>query len=305
MQISLEKVNGKKRPSQEVVIGDVIKINRGDRIPADIRIIKSDSLEIEESALTGESIPVLKQILPIVEDGLDAPDQVNMGFKGTMVTRGSGIGIVVHTGMETMMGKIASLMAGTKKLVTPLERKLAELGKILIFVALSLTILVVGVGIYQGHPVYHMFLAGVSLAVAAIPEGLPAIVTVALSLGVQRMIRRKAIVRQLSAVETLGTTSIICSDKTGTMTENKMTVKEIYLNGRYIQVSGDGYDMNGNFYLENKKLDEKHPNLKSMLLYGMLCNHASLTVKKRKILCRRRSHRWGFIGGSKKIRFIS
>lgn len=271
-----------KRPSQEVVIGDVIKINRGDRIPADIRIIKSDSLEIEESALTGESIPVLKQILPIVEDGLDAPDQVNMGFKGTMVTRGSGIGIVVHTGMETMMGKIASLMAGTKKLVTPLERKLAELGKILIFVALSLTILVVGVGIYQGHPVYHMFLAGVSLAVAAIPEGLPAIVTVALSLGVQRMIRRKAIVRQLSAVETLGTTSIICSDKTGTMTENKMTVKEIYLNGRYIQVSGDGYDMNGNFYLENKKLDEKHPNLKSMLLYGMLCNHASLTVKKGK-----------------------
>src|SRR5699024_5794249 len=168
------------------------------------------------------------------------------------------------------MGQIASLMAHTEKTVTPLERKLAELGKVLIAISLLLTVLVVGIGIYQGHQVYEMFLAGVSLAVAAIPEGLPAIVTVAFSLGVQRMIRRKAIVRQLSAVETLGCASIICSDKTGTMTENQMTVKEIYLNGEYLYVTGDGYDIQGDYFLNENKVSENHPNLEPMLLYGML-----------------------------------
>src|SRR5690625_7223958 len=141
-------------------------------------------------------------------------------------------------------------MASTEKVITPLERKLAELGKILIAVAIFLTLLVVAIGIYQGHAVYNMFLAGVSLAVAAIPEGLPAIVTIGLALGVQRMIRKNAIVRELSAVETLGCASVICSDKTGTMTENQMTVKEIYLNENYINVTGDGYDIRG-------KLDRK------------------------------------------------
>src|SRR5699024_3895817 len=144
--------------------------------------------------------------------------------------------------MKTEMGNIAGLISKTTKGITPLERKLAELGKILIVVCLLLTAGVFGVGIFQGHPVYDMFLAGVSLAVAAIPEGLPAIVTVVLSLGVQRMIRRRAIARKLSAVETLGSTSVICSDKTGTITENEMTVKEIFLNGEHLQVSGEGYD---------------------------------------------------------------
>src|SRR5699024_2776068 len=210
-----------KLPSQEVVVGDVVRLNSGDRIPADIRITQSSSLETEESALTGESLPVMKHATSITKDKLDAQDQVNMGFMSTLVTRGSGTGIVVGTGMNTVMGQVGSLLVKTKKTTTPLEHKLAELGKILIAVALLLTALVVLVGVYQGHPVYNMFLAGVSLAVAAIPEGLPAIVTVALSLGVQRMIRKKAIVRQLSAVETLGCASVICSDKTGTMTENQ------------------------------------------------------------------------------------
>lgn len=270
--------------ASEVVVGDVIKVNSGDRIPADIRIVKASGLETEESALTGESLPVVKHASAIGQDGLDAQDQVNMGFKGTLATRGSGIGIVVGTGMNTAMGQIASLMASTEKTVTPLERKLAELGKVLIAVAVFLTLLVVATGIYQGHPVYNMFLAGISLAVAAIPEGLPAIVTVALSLGVQRMIRKKAIVRKLSAVETLGCASVICSDKTGTMTENQMTVRELFLNGEYLKVTGDGYDIKGNILLDNKKTDYTYPNLQTMLLYGMLCNNASLNIRKGKYI---------------------
>ncbi|MCC2251919.1 calcium-translocating P-type ATPase, SERCA-type [Virgibacillus sp. AGTR] len=271
-----------KIPSKQVVVGDVVRVASGDRIPADIRIVQSSSLETEESALTGESLPVMKHATAIRKDKLDAQDQVNMGFMGTLVTRGSGVGIVVGTGMDTVMGQIASLMVNTKKVMTPLERKLSELGKILIIVALFLTALVVVLGVMQGHPVYSMFLAGVSLAVAAIPEGLPAIVTVALSLGVQRMIRKKAIVRKLSAVETLGCASVICSDKTGTMTENQMTVKELYLNGKQLYVTGDGYDIRGDFFLTKAKLDKNFPNLETMLLYGMLCNQASIIVKKGK-----------------------
>ncbi|WP_067728365.1 calcium-translocating P-type ATPase, SERCA-type [Oceanobacillus damuensis] len=271
-----------KISSREVVVGDIVKINSGDRIPADIRILKSNSMETEESALTGESLPVSKHATAIKQDHLDVQDQSNMGFMGTLVTRGSGIGIVVGTGMNTVMGQIASLMENTKKMITPLELKLAELGKILIVVALLLTVLVAGLGVIQGHPMYEMFLAGVSLAVAAIPEGLPAIVTVALSLGVQRMIRKKAIVRKLSAVETLGCASVICSDKTGTMTENQMTVKEIFLNGDYLYVSGDGYQIHGDFFLDREKVERAYPNLENMLLYGMLCNNASLYVKKGK-----------------------
>ncbi|RDW20814.1 calcium-translocating P-type ATPase, SERCA-type [Oceanobacillus arenosus] len=268
--------------SREVVIGDIVKVESGDRIPADIRIIKSTSMETEESALTGESLPVMKHATAIVKENLDAQDQVNMGFMGTLVTRGSGVGIVVGTGMNTVMGQIASLMVNTKKMITPLERKLAELGKILIVVALLLTALVVFLGVLQGNPMYEMFLAGVSLAVAAIPEGLPAIVTVALSLGVQRMIKKKAIVRKLSAVETLGCASVICSDKTGTMTENQMTVKEIYLNGKHLYVTGDGYDVQGDFFLNQTKVEQDYPNLGTMLLYGMICNNAILQTKKGK-----------------------
>ncbi|HLS60154.1 MAG TPA: calcium-translocating P-type ATPase, SERCA-type [Virgibacillus sp.] len=273
-----------KLPSKEVVVGDILRITSGDRITADLRIVQANGLETEESPLTGESLPVMKHATAIRKDDLAAQDQVNMGFMGTLVTRGSGLGIVVNTGMNTVMGQIASLMVRTKKAITPLEHKLAELGKLLIVVVLMLTALVVFVGVYQGQPIYDMFLAGVSLAVAAIPEGLPAIVTVALSLGVQRMIKRKAIVRKISAVETLGCASIICSDKTGTITENEMTVKEMFLNDQYITVSGDGYDREGGFYLKDQQLSQDYPNLESMLHYGSLCNHASLQVKKGKYI---------------------
>ncbi|MHA6251353.1 cation-translocating P-type ATPase [Oceanobacillus sp. CAU 1775] len=272
----------KKVPSSTLVVGDIVKLKSGDRIPADIRIIQANSLELEESALTGESLPVEKIVRAIEKPSLDAQDQANIGFMGTLVTKGNGRGIVVKTGMETEMGKIASLMITTKKVITPLERRLAELGKVLIVVALLMTALVVVLGILQGRPTYQMFLAGVSLAVAAIPEGLPAIVTVALSLGVQRMIKRKAIVRTLSSVETLGSASVICSDKTGTMTENKMTVKHIFINDENLTVSGDGYDIEGEIFSGEKKVDERYPNLKSMLLYGTLCNQAELIEKQDK-----------------------
>ncbi|MFZ3576547.1 calcium-translocating P-type ATPase, SERCA-type [Virgibacillus sp. DJP39] len=269
-------------PSKDIVVGDVIQMRSGDRIPADIRIVDSQSMETEESTLTGESLPVPKYAKAVNKEDLGPQDQSNMAFMGTLVTRGSGIGIVVGTGMKTVMGQIASLMVKTKKIITPLENKLAELGKILIVIALALTALVVIVGVYQGQPAYNMFLAGVSLAVAAIPEGLPAIVTVALSLGVQRMIKKNAIVRKLSAVETLGCASVICSDKTGTMTENQMTVKEIYVNDNKLHVTGDGYDLIGDFFSNKSKVNDSFPNLQSMLLYGMLCNHSSIIVKKGK-----------------------
>lgn len=280
----LREGNWVKLPSGELVPGDIVKVKSGDRIPADLRISTSKGLETEESALTGESLPVVKHAAAMTKADLEAQDQTNMAFKGTLVTRGSGIGIVVATGMHTVMGQIASLISTTKKMPTPLERKLAELGKILIVIALMLTGLVIGIGLYHGHPLYEMFLAGVSLAVAAIPEGLPAIVTVALSLGVQRMIRKKAVVRKLAAVETLGCASVICSDKTGTMTQNQMTVKEIYHQGRHLQVSGEGYQTEGSFYLDGRQVEGTFANLKEMLLFGSLCNNALLKVQKGKYL---------------------
>lgn len=271
-----------KVPSKDVVVGDIVRMSSGERVPADVRIIHTSNFETEESALTGESLPVMKHAHPIQAQHLTPQDQVNMAFMGTLATKGHAKGIVVATGMDTVMGQIASLMVTTKRTITPLESKLQELGKILIVVAFILTALVVGIGIYQGHAIYNMFLSGVSLAVAAIPEGLPAIVTVALSLGVQRMIRKKAVVRKLSAVETLGSASVICSDKTGTMTENQMTVKELFINNQFVHVTGDGYDTAGDFLLKDKRLTRKYPNLESLLLYGLLCNNAQLMVTKGK-----------------------
>src|SRR5690625_3899516 len=271
-------------PAEEAVVGDIIKIRSGDRVPADIRLVATSSLEIEESTLTGESLPVEKTAEPLIKNNLDIQDQNNMCFKGTLVTKGQATGIVVQTGMNTAIGKIASLIGNVGKVMTPLELKLVQLGKILIFVVFLLTALTVGIGIYHGQPMYDMFLAGVSLAVAVIPEGLPAIVTVALSLGVQRMIRRKAIVRKLSAVETLGCATIICTDKTGTITENKMTVKEIYLNGDIIRVTGEGTSSEGEFIKDSEKIDSTHSYLQSLLLHGILCNDAELLVKRGKYI---------------------
>ncbi|MFP7296072.1 calcium-translocating P-type ATPase, SERCA-type [Neobacillus niacini] len=269
-----------KIPSKEIVPGDIIKFSSGDRIGADVRIIESRSLEIEESALTGESVPVSKHIdrLKTVNPGIG--DMENIAFMGTMVTRGSGVGVVIGTGMKTAMGQIADLLQNAETQETPLQRRLEQLGKILITVALLLTVLVVAIGVLQGHELYTMFLAGVSLAVAAIPEGLPAIVTVALSLGVQKMIKKNAIVRKLPAVETLGCASVICSDKTGTMTQNKMTVTHLWSGGHTWTVDGVGYHPQGDFYRDNTRVHPKEEKaLQQMLIFGMICNHSELVIK--------------------------
>ncbi|WP_018660002.1 cation-translocating P-type ATPase [Heyndrickxia acidiproducens] len=269
-----------KIPSKEVVAGDIVKFESGDRIGADIRIIKANNLEIEESALTGESIPSPKTSAALSGENASLGDLRNMAFMGTMVTRGNGIGIVTGTGMKTAMGEIADMIQNADALTTPLQRRLEQLGKILIVVALLLTLLVVLVGVWRGHDLYSMFLAGVSLAVAAIPEGLPAIVTIALSLGVQRMIRKNAIVRKLPAVETLGCASVICSDKTGTMTQNKMTVTHLWSGGQTWQVSGTGYTPNGTFTQGETEIHPlKEKSVYQLLTFGLLCNHAELKVK--------------------------
>lgn len=264
-------------PAKDLVPGDLVYLESGDRIPADIRFLSTNGLHVEESALTGESVPILKTEKVIDRDNLGPADQTNMGFMGTMVTRGTGYGVVVSTGMMTEMGKIAGLIQDTETMQTPLQQRLEQLGKILIVVALFLTLLVVVAGILHGHDIYNMFLAGVSLAVAAIPEGLPAIVTVALALGVQRMIKRKAIVRKLPAVETLGSASVICSDKTGTLTQNKMTVTHIWADGDLIEVTGTGYQPEGEFYQGNTRIQPgKKGTLEKILLFGTLCNNARL-----------------------------
>lgn len=259
----------------EIVVGDIVKIESGSRISADIRVIESKSLYVDESALTGESVPAHKHADPIHGDDVIIADQDNMLFKGTLAVKGSGLGIVVATGMKTEMGKIADLIQTTKTLMTPLQRKLEQLGKILIAVAIALTALVVIAGVLHGHDVYTMFLAGVSLAVAAIPEGLPAIVTVSLALGVQRMIKRKAIVRKLPAVETLGCATVICSDKTGTLTQNKMSVTHVWTFDKSIQVEGTGYQPEGTFS------GSVTADIKQLLTYGLLCSNATILKEKK------------------------
>ncbi|ANE47470.1 ATPase [Paenibacillus swuensis] len=265
-------------PANHLVPGDIVLLESGDRVPADVRFLETNSLYIEESALTGESVPVNKHIQPLAEGDIPLGDQRNCGFMGTMITRGTARAVVVRTGMGTEMGKIADLIQNTDGMETPLQHRLEQLGKILIFVALGLTVMVVVAGIMHGQPMYGMFLAGVSLAVAAIPEGLPAIVTIALALGVQRMIKRKAIVRKLPSVETLGCASVICSDKTGTLTQNKMTVTHLWIDGELAEVTGEGYVPQGHVLKQGKKADiQQDQTLRRLLQIAALCNNAVLS----------------------------
>ncbi|MCR1950695.1 calcium-translocating P-type ATPase, PMCA-type [Clostridium sp. DSM 100503] len=219
-------------PSEEVVVGDIVIIDAGRYIPADLRLIESANLKIEESAFTGESVPAEKNS-NIIEEEKDVPigDQHNMAFMSTLATYGRGTGIVIATAMDTQIGKIAKMLDEEDENTTPLQKKLAQLGKILGFAAVGISIIMFIVSMFQGRDFLEMFMTSISLAVAAIPEGLPAIVAIVLALGVQRMIKENAIIRKLPSVETLGSVNIICSDKTGTLTINRMTVKKFYVNG--------------------------------------------------------------------------
>ncbi|ENK1243645.1 calcium-translocating P-type ATPase, PMCA-type [Clostridium botulinum] len=230
---ALVKRNGEsiEIPSEDVVPGDVIILDAGRYVPCDLRLIETANLKIEESTLTGESVPVEKHAEEKLEDPKTAlGDQKNMAFMSTLATYGRGIGVSVGTGMNTEIGKIAKMLEGEDKELTPLQKKLAELGKILGFAALGICALMFVVGLFQKRDILEMFLTAISLAVAAIPEGLPTIVTIVLAMGVQKMIKENAIIRKLPAVETLGAVNIICSDKTGTLTQNKMTVIKFYAN---------------------------------------------------------------------------
>ncbi|MFY0544125.1 calcium-transporting P-type ATPase, PMR1-type [Brevibacillus sp. H7] len=267
-------------PASQLVPGDLVMLEAGDRVPADLRILAASRLEIEESALTGESVPVAKTDKIIARQETEMVplgDQKNLAFMGTMVTGGTGRGIVVATGMNTEIGKIAHLINAAEATETPLQVRLEQMGKILVVVAIVLTLVVIMAGIWHGHDLFTMFLAGVSLAVAAIPEGLPAIVTVALALGVQRMIKRNAIVRKLPSVETLGCASVICSDKTGTLTQNKMTVTHVWHSDMTLEVTGKGYEPQGTFTLSGRPIQTaQDKTLRQLLWIAERCNNARL-----------------------------
>lgn len=263
-----------KIPARELVPGDLVALETGDIVPADLRILESNHLEIEESALTGESLPVKKNTVAIKEvANVAIGDRKNMSYSGTTVTRGKGIGIVVHTAMNTEMGQIAGLIQEVKDDTTPLQKRLEQLGKWLVAFCLIIVAVVVVTGILRGENFYDMILIGVSLAVAAIPEGLPAIVTIALAVGVQRMIKKNAIIRKLPAVETLGCATVICSDKTGTLTKNEMTVRKVFVADEEIEVTGEGYEPKGELIGSHGK---NKMGLELLTKIAALCNDASL-----------------------------
>ncbi|MFG6338252.1 MAG: cation-translocating P-type ATPase [Lachnospiraceae bacterium] len=224
-------------PAQELVPGDIVVLESGNRVPADLRLIESIGLSAEESTLTGESVPVEKEAGYVEKESADTSSK-NMVYMSTYVTKGRGLGVVTATGMDTRVGHIADMLHGHKEKLTPLQVRLGELGKVLSALAVGICVLLFVVALLQKRDVGDMLLTSVSLAVAAVPEGLPAIVTIVLALSVSRMVKAKTIVRRLSAVETLGAVEVVCSDKTGTLTQNKMTVTECYLDGKLTEKAG-------------------------------------------------------------------
>ncbi|KXS41690.1 MAG: Ca2+-transporting ATPase [Candidatus Frackibacter sp. T328-2] len=265
--------------SRDLVPGDIVNLGVGDAVPADLRIISSDGLEVQEAALTGESVAVQKDADVILEDEVALGDQTNMLFKGTTVQSGQAKALVVATAMDTEFGKIAEMIQAVDQQQTPLQKRLERLGKKLGIGALFLSAIVSILGIIQGEEPFTMFMTGVSLAVAAIPEGLPAIVTIVLALGMQRMIKNNAIIRRLPAVETLGSATAICTDKTGTLTQNKMVAREVTLpDYEEIKVGGDGYAPKGSFTVDGKEINSDFKlSLKLLFKTCLLCNNSKLS----------------------------
>ncbi|HEY5585943.1 MAG TPA: cation-translocating P-type ATPase [Ruminiclostridium sp.] len=265
-------------PAEELVPGDVLVIEAGDKIAADAAIFESHSLHVDESLLTGESVPVEKHALKNNRAVIDPFDKKSSVYMGTIVTGGRAKAIVYATGMKTEMGSIADMIQNIEDEDTPLQKRLTNLGKYIAIGCLAICAVVSLTGILRGEDLFTMLLSGISLAVAAVPEGLPAIVTISLALGVQRMLKRNALIRKLPAVETLGCASIICSDKTGTLTENKMTVRKIYAAGYQLAVTGNGYNTEGSFLLDNKPTDPlRVEGIKLALEIGAMCNNSVIT----------------------------
>jgi len=267
-------------PSRELVPGDLVEVEAGDYIPADSRVHwHTSNFGVQEASLTGESAPVAKTNLALEERDIPLAERANILYLGTSVVSGKARAFVVETGMQTELGRIAGLIQDIKKETTPLQRKLEEFGKWIIYLCFVLVAIVFGLEIIRGGKVLDMFLTSVSLAVAAIPEGLPAVVTIALALGVQRMVRRHVLIRKLPSVETLGCATVICSDKTGTLTRNEMTVRAAWTSRNAFEVTGTGYDPVGAFRAGSESLDPKrHPDLIKMMSVGVLCNNAQLAL---------------------------
>ncbi|HHV93282.1 MAG TPA: cation-translocating P-type ATPase [Firmicutes bacterium] len=276
-------------PAAELVPGDIVFLNPGQRVPADGRLLETNLLAVEEAALTGESNPVGKDWEYMPAAGASLGDLRNSVFMGTTVVRGKGKFIVTRTGMDTEIGKIAAMIQGAPVESTPLQRRLEQLGRWLVAGCLLVVAVVFAIGVIQGVPFYQMFLTGVSLAVAAIPEGLPAAVTIAHAVGVQRMSRRNAVVRRLPAVETLGCATVICSDKTGTLTQNIMTVREIHTAAESYQVTGRGYQPQGCLIgpRGNPVMEPQH-DLKELLTAAVVCNNARIYPQ---------AHKGGYLRG--------
>jgi Ca2+-transporting ATPase len=266
-------------PSEEIVPGDLIDLEAGDHIPADGRIVyATGNFSTHEASLTGESTSVDKITGHLEKEDTPLADRINMVYLGTSVVSGKGRAIITSTGMKTELGKIAGLIQGIEDNTTPLQKKLEEFGKIIVYISFFLVGVIFLMGYLRGEELLNLFLTAVSLAVAAIPEGLPAVVTIALALGVQRMVKRHCLIRKLPSVETLGCTSVICSDKTGTLTKNEMTVQVLYQGGEYFTISGIGYAPSGDFLHQDKKISpDEYPGLIRLLTGSVLCNGAQLT----------------------------
>ncbi len=264
-------------PAAEVVPGDVILLTAGDRIPADARLLLAANVRVDEASLTGESTAVEKDASLVLPPDTAVGDSRNMVFAGTVQTYGRAHAVVTATGMETQFGRIAGLLQEVEEEPSPLAQKMDFIGKRLGVACLIISAVIMGLGVLRGHPVLEMFIWGVSLAIAAVPEALAAVVTGSLAIGVERAARRKAIVRLLPAVETLGCTTVICSDKTGTLTKNEMTVRQLYVGGRILDVTGVGFEPSGTFVSDSQRLDPRGDlALERLLTAGALCNDALL-----------------------------
>jgi Ca2+-transporting ATPase len=270
--------HGQVISSHDLVPGDVIDLEAGDNVPADSRIgWLTSNFAVQEASLTGESTPVAKTVFALSEKETPLADRANMVYMGTSVASGKAKAIVVETGMQTELGKIAGMVQEIEREATPLQKKLEQFGKWIVYLCFVLVAAVFLLELARGGKVMDTFLTAVSLAVAAIPEGLPAVVTIALALGVKRMVARHALIRKLPSVETLGCATVICSDKTGTLTRNEMTVQAVFAGGRLFKVTGVGYEPKGEFLLNDQPIDPgAHPDLAQALLCGVLCNGAQL-----------------------------
>jgi Ca2+-transporting ATPase len=265
-------------PAREVVPGDLVLLGAGDRVPADLRLTEAVNLRVTEAALTGESVPVSKAIDTLDDPDLALGDRINLAYAGTDVAYGRGRGIAVGTGLGTEFGRVTGMLAGVEKQPTPLQQNLDRVGRVLAIAAAVVVVLIAGLGVLRGEPLLEMVIFGVALAVAVVPEALPAVVTISLAIGVQRMVRRHALVRRLPTVETLGSTSVICSDKTGTLTRDEMTLREVWTDGRITALTGSGYGPGGALRPPPDAPDQRAL-VERLLRAAALCSDAHLELE--------------------------